>query len=229
MPRLILTLDGVTLRDLPLTRERTLIGRRPHNDLVIDNLAVSGEHAVVLTKPEGVFLEDLGSTNGTQLNGRPVQRAALRHQDRIDIGKYHIRFLDEVSPARFERTLVLPAGGSGLLVPEPHAAAGHSPISDDAGGSDLALAAVPAPARLRMTRGPGAGRDLPLVQARTTIGRAGGAQAAIEWHPPHYTVAHLEGSPPTQLNGVPLGEVPIALSNGDRLVLAEVEMVFRQP
>ncbi|NBS48933.1 MAG: FHA domain-containing protein, partial [Betaproteobacteria bacterium] len=65
MPRLIITLDGLTLRDVQLNRERTTIGRRPHNDLVIDNLAVSGDHAAILRGPAGSFVEDLGSTNGT--------------------------------------------------------------------------------------------------------------------------------------------------------------------
>ena len=70
MPRLVLSLDGVVLREVALTKDRTTIGRRSHNDIVIDNLAVSGEHAVIYNSAGEVYLEDLGSTNGTLVDGR---------------------------------------------------------------------------------------------------------------------------------------------------------------
>src|SRR5207247_1819170 len=65
MAKLILSMDGLVLKEIALTKERTTIGRKPHNDIQIDNLAVSGEHAVIVTILQDSFLEDLGSTNGT--------------------------------------------------------------------------------------------------------------------------------------------------------------------
>jgi pSer/pThr/pTyr-binding forkhead associated (FHA) protein len=72
MAKLILSMDGLVLKEIPLSKERTTIGRKPHNDIQIDNLAVSGEHAVIVTILNDCFLEDLGSTNGTLVNGNAI-------------------------------------------------------------------------------------------------------------------------------------------------------------
>src|SRR5690349_23922833 len=75
MAKLILSMDGLVLKEINLAKERTTIGRKPHNDIQIDNLAVSGEHAVIVTILQDSFLEDLGSTNGTVVNGQSVKRS----------------------------------------------------------------------------------------------------------------------------------------------------------
>ncbi|HQR59570.1 MAG TPA: FHA domain-containing protein, partial [Azonexus sp.] len=93
MPRLVLSLDGVVLREVGLTKDRTTIGRRSHNDIVIDNLAVSGEHAVIYSTAGEVYLEDLGSTNGTTVNGQPIKKHLLQSGDAVEIGKYRLKFL----------------------------------------------------------------------------------------------------------------------------------------
>ena len=78
MAKLILSMDGLVLKEIPLTKERTTIGRKPHNDIQIDNLAVSGEHAAIITILNDSFIEDLGSTNGTMVNGKPIKKHFLR-------------------------------------------------------------------------------------------------------------------------------------------------------
>ncbi|SPE34149.1 hypothetical protein SBBP1_70002 [Burkholderiales bacterium] len=92
MPRLVLSLDGVVLREVTLTKDRTTIGRRSHNDIVIDNLAVSGEHAVMIANGDDTYLEDLGSTNGTTVNGQPIKKHLLQSGDTVEIGKYRLRY-----------------------------------------------------------------------------------------------------------------------------------------
>ena len=72
MAKLILSMDGLVLKEIPLNKERMSIGRRANNDIQIDNLAISGEHAAVVTILNDSFLEDLNSTNGTLVNGQPV-------------------------------------------------------------------------------------------------------------------------------------------------------------
>jgi pSer/pThr/pTyr-binding forkhead associated (FHA) protein len=90
MSKLVLFLpDGTTL-DVPLARERTTIGRRADNDICLPNLAVSGEHAVVVTILADSFLEDLGSTNGTLVNGSAIAKYFLRDRDQIDIGRHRL-------------------------------------------------------------------------------------------------------------------------------------------
>jgi pSer/pThr/pTyr-binding forkhead associated (FHA) protein len=113
MAKLILSMDGLVLKEIPLTKERTTIGRKPHNDIQIDNLAVSGEHAVIVTILNDSFLEDLGSTNGTVVNGNAVKKHFLQNNDVIELGKYKLKFVGEAAPAAaadkadFEKTMVL--------------------------------------------------------------------------------------------------------------------------
>jgi FHA domain len=88
MSKLVLLMpDGTTL-DVPLNRERMTIGRRADNDVCLPNLAVSGEHAAVVTILADSFLEDLGSTNGTLVNGKAIAKHFLRDGDEIDIGRH---------------------------------------------------------------------------------------------------------------------------------------------
>jgi pSer/pThr/pTyr-binding forkhead associated (FHA) protein len=115
MAKLILSMDGLVLKEIPLTKERTSIGRKPHNDIQIDNLAVSGEHAVIVTILNDSFLEDLGSTNGTVVNGNPIKKHFLQNNDMIELGKYKLKFVAEAGPSAsssseksdFEKTMVL--------------------------------------------------------------------------------------------------------------------------
>ena len=99
MAKLILSMDGLVLKEIPLTKERTTIGRKPHNDIQIDNLAVSGEHAVIVTILNDSFLEDLGSTNGTVVNGNPIKKHFLQNNDVVELGKYKLKFIGEAAPA----------------------------------------------------------------------------------------------------------------------------------
>ena len=99
MPKMIVSIDGVVIKEVQLTKDRTTLGRRPYNDIVIDNLAVSGEHAVIQLVGSEVFLEDLNSTNGTYINGKAVKKQVLQNNDTIEIGKYKIRVSRVINPA----------------------------------------------------------------------------------------------------------------------------------
>ena len=131
MAKLILSMDGLVLKEIPLTKERTTIGRKPHNDIQIDNLAVSGEHAVIVTILADSFLEDLGSTNGTFVNGKTVKKHFLQANDVIELGKYKLKYISEALPgaakaADFEKTMVLRPGAT-RKPPEAPAAAAAAP------------------------------------------------------------------------------------------------------
>ncbi|MGQ0578698.1 MAG: FHA domain-containing protein [Betaproteobacteria bacterium] len=111
MAKLILSLDGQLIKEFTLNKERSTIGRKPHNDIQIDNLAVSGEHAIIMTILNDSFLEDLGSTNGTLVNGQPVKKHFLQDNDVVEIGKYKLKYVNEapatMTQAEFEKTMVL--------------------------------------------------------------------------------------------------------------------------
>jgi pSer/pThr/pTyr-binding forkhead associated (FHA) protein len=140
MAKLILSMDGLVLKEIPLTKERTTLGRKPHNDIQIDNLAVSGEHAVIVTILNDSFLEDLGSTNGTVVNGNPVKKHFLQNNDVIELGKYKLKFIGEAAPAAgaadkadFEKTMV--------LRPSTMKAAAQAAAAAGGGGAAAAVAA----------------------------------------------------------------------------------------
>ena len=130
MAKLILSMDGLVLKEYTLTKERTTIGRKPHNDIQIDNLAVSGEHAVVVTILNDSFLEDLGSTNGTLVNGQQIKKHFLQNNDVVELGKYKLKYVHEqtaqAKAADFEKTMVLRPGAmkaaAPLVAPAPAAA-----------------------------------------------------------------------------------------------------------
>jgi hypothetical protein len=90
----LLLADGSTL-DVPLGKERIVIGRRADNDVCLPHPAVSGEHASVVTILADSFLEDLGSTNGTLVNGKPIVKHFLRDHDQIDIGRQRLVFVSD--------------------------------------------------------------------------------------------------------------------------------------
>src|SRR5256886_13199776 len=143
MAKLILSMDGLVLKEIPLTKERTTIGRKPHNDIQIDNLAVSGEHAVIVTILNDSFLEDLGSTNGTVVNGNAIKKHFLQNNDVIELGKYKLKFVGEAAPAGapgekadFEKTMVLRPSAMKAAADQAKAMAGGG----SAGGAQAAVA-----------------------------------------------------------------------------------------
>lgn len=111
MAKLILSMDGLTLKEIALTKERITIGRKPHNDIQIDNLAISGEHAAIVTILNDSFLEDLASTNGTFVNGQQVQKHFLQNNDVVELGKYRLKYVNEgvaaAAQGDFEKTMVM--------------------------------------------------------------------------------------------------------------------------
>ena len=138
MGKLVVSLDGVVIKEVQITKDKTTLGRRPYNDIVIDNLAVSGEHAVLQMLGNDVFIEDLNSTNGTYINGKAIKKQLLAHNDTVEIGKYKIKFLGEDS-TDYEKTMILRPGA------QPPAAR-QDGFSGSAGHSGFGgLGPVPAP------------------------------------------------------------------------------------
>src|SRR5262245_13542785 len=115
MARLILSLDGQTLAEYNMTKERYTVGRLPDNDIRIDNAAVSGHHSLVINILNDSFLEDLNSTNGTYVNGKLIKKHALQHEDVITVGHHQLRYiedqLDDMPADEFEKTMVIEPRG----------------------------------------------------------------------------------------------------------------------
>jgi hypothetical protein len=241
MPKMIVSIDGVVIKEVQLTKDRTTLGRRPYNDIVIDNLAVSGEHAVLQLTGNEVFLEDLNSTNGTYVNGKAVKKQQLQNNDTVEIGKYKIKFINEAPGATFEKTMIIKPGMV-PPVPRPAAAAPASapvaaPVPAQSAAQSSAAAAAAAVinkpfdpssmnASIKVLSGAAAGREVPLVKVVTTIGKPGVAVAAITKRASGFVVAHVEGANKPLLNGAAIGAEPVTLKNGDMLELAGTQMQF---
>ncbi len=217
MPKMIVSIDGVVIKEVQLTKDRTSLGRRPYNDIVIDNLAVSGEHAVLQLAGNDVHLEDLNSTNGTYLNGKAVKKQLLQNGDTVEIGKYRIKYMNDAVGSNYEKTTVFKAGSAGAAA-----------VAGMAASAATKSASSSAPAAIKVLSGSAAGREVPLVKVVTTIGKPGVAVAAITKRPHAFVVAHVEGANRPSLNGAVIGADPVALKNGDLLELAGTQMQFVQ-
>jgi pSer/pThr/pTyr-binding forkhead associated (FHA) protein len=222
MPKMIVSIDGVVIKEVQLTKDRTTLGRRPYNDIVIDNLAVSGEHAVLQMTGNEVYLEDLNSTNGTYVNGKAVKKQLLQNSDTVEIGKYKIKYVNEVAGPTFEKTMILKAGS--VMPP----VAPRAPAEGGGAPAPAAAELGQVNATIKVLSGAAAGREVPLVKVVTTIGKPGVAVAAITKRPHGFVVAHVEGSNKPTINGAAIGAEPVTLKNGDLLELAGTQMQFVQ-
>jgi hypothetical protein len=184
MARIILSLNGNVLREVALAKERIAIGRGPGNDIVLDNLAVSAEHAVIVTHDDDSFLEDLNSTNGTQVNGQPIKKHFLQDEDVIEIAQYRVRYRAQ------SQDLLHQSGGTAMN------------------------------AWIRVIEGMGAGKEIPLVKALTTIGQPSVQTAAIARRDQKYYLLHLEGGMPPIVNGHLLASGSQEMVHGDMISIA---------
>ena len=227
MPKMIVSIDGVVIKEIQLTKDRTSLGRRPYNDIVIDNLAVSGEHAVVQMLGEEVHLEDMNSTNGTYVNGIAVKKKLLQNADVIDVGRYKIKYLAEGVNAGV-------ANGGGIDNPSfdndnmDGNASATAPMQSMSVSSDFQEGNASARNCIRVMSGAAAGREVTLVKVVTTLGKPGIAVASITKRAQGFVLAYVEGSSKPILNGNPIGSEPVLLKHGDLMELAGTQMQFVQ-
>jgi pSer/pThr/pTyr-binding forkhead associated (FHA) protein len=222
MGKLVVSLDGVVIKEVQITKDKTTLGRRPYNDIVIDNLAVSGEHAVLQMVGADVFIEDLNSTNGTYINGKAVKKQLLSHNDTVEIGKYKIKFIVE-DGTDYEKTMIMKPG----TARPPAAQPGYQSSGFGASGFG-SLAGTSTPASIKVLNGAAAGREVMLTKVVTTVGKPGVQVASITKRPGGYVLAHVEGTLQPTVNGSPVTGETVHLKNGDVIELAGTQMQFVQ-
>jgi len=187
MAKLILSVDGQVLKEYTLSKERTLIGRKPHNDIQIDNLAVSGEHAAIITILNDSFIEDLGSTNGTMVNGKPIKKHFLQNNDVVEIGKHKLKYFNDAptaaTAADFEKTMIIrnPAKAGPTPAPDKSMGDTHTNLKAFAGeaGGGATTTSPPGPSpTATATKAPGPTTTTPPGPGPTTTTPPGAAPAA---------------------------------------------------
>ena len=227
MGKLVVSLDGVVIKEVQIIKDKTTLGRRPYNDIVIDNLAVSGEHAVLQMVGADVFIEDLNSTNGTYINGKAVKKQLLAHNDTVEIGKYKIKYLVEEG-GDYEKTMIMRQGSAAA----PAGAAAPPSFSQTSGlGASSGFGSLGVnsnPASIKVLNGAAAGREVSLTKVVTTVGKPGVQVASITKRPGGYVIAHVEGTHRPAINGTPLTGDSVHLKNGDVIELAGTQMQFIQ-
>jgi pSer/pThr/pTyr-binding forkhead associated (FHA) protein len=222
MGKLVVSLDGVVIKEVQITKDKTTLGRRPYNDMIIDNLAVSGEHAVLQMVGNDVFIEDLNSTNGTYINGKAIKKQLLAHNDTVEIGKYKIKYLTD-DGADYEKTMIMRPGAA-----QPQAFSPTLPPQSGFGGLGGAAQAG-TPASIKVLSGAASGREVALTKVVTTVGKPGVQVASITRRPTGYVFAHVEGGTRPVVNGMPLVGDSIPLRHGDVIELAGTQMQFIHP
>lgn len=194
MAKIILSKGDKVLREIALCKERMTIGRRPDNDIVIEDLAISGEHAVIETRNGDSILEDLNSTNGTQVNGQPVQKHFLQDGDVVDLARFRIRYVVDDFESK-------------------HQASKNSHLSGKGG----------AIARIKVLNGPNAGKEILLDKPLTTLGRPGVEVVLITQSHRGFSLTHLEGSD-LLVNRHSIGKGSHTIVDGDIVSLSGIQM-----
>lgn len=233
MAKLILSFNGSVVKEYPLDKEVLTIGRKPDNDIHIDNLAVSGNHAKVLTILNDSFIEDLGSTNGTFINDKKISKHALQNGEHITIGKHELRYVNtnaESGEGDFEKTMIIRPDTAGM--PETEEADRNIEKSIGKIAADLASAGTtttgPGPAKLQLVSGTNAGKELQLTKILTTLGKPGVQVAAITRRPTGYFLLLVDGGKENKsplVNNVEIGKQH-PLADGDIIEVAGVQMSF---
>lgn len=210
MGKLIITESNGISRELVLDKERVSIGRHADNDICLNDKAVSGHHAVIITILSDSFLEDLDSTNGTLVNNRQIAKHPLSGGDVISIGRNTLAYEATKAPDEdFDKTMLLRPG---------QMPAAKSPVAEKVQSG-----------RLRVESGSSAGRELELVKALTTIGKPGVQVAAITKRGDGFYIVHVGGAAgggKPLVNGQQIDAQARRLNANDTIELAGTTMRF---
>ncbi|MET3137720.1 pSer/pThr/pTyr-binding forkhead associated (FHA) protein [Undibacterium sp. GrIS 1.2] len=198
MAKIVVTFNGLVQQEISILKSRLTIGRRPSNDVVIDHLTVSGQHVAIDTTSNGSFVLDLGSTNGTMVNGQPVKKHLLQNDDVIDIGKYKVRFESE------------PISG----LPQPAIQNQQFP-------------SLAPRAKIKILNGVNAGKEMVLNKPVTTIGSPGVQVVAISEQGKLFYISIVEGASKVTINTRVIDDAnPTQLVDGDEINLSGTRLTF---
>lgn len=224
MAKLIIKLNNEVVDHVELRQGDMKIGRKPGCEIVLDNLAVSGEHANIFTIGDDSFIQDLGSTNGTFINNKRVAKHHLRTGDTVIIGQHALLYLqDSTHPVEpdndeFAKTVVInptaPSARPATSNPRPRTP--EAPVK----ANDQSAAA------LFVLNGRTSGRRIELTKAVTNLGKTGRPAGVITRTPDGYLLRAANGEEKPKLNGRPVTEAGAKLRNGDIIEVAGTRLQF---
>ena len=218
--KLIISKDSQEVKQVPLERTSMTIGRKHVNDIHLDDLSVSGSHAKILTVGNDSFIEDLGSTNGTFLNGSKIDKSPLRDKDLIKIGSYELKYLRGIASADddMEKTVIIQAGSVAMTDPAKAAkpAGVAAPVASDK-----------AEAKLTVVDGPSKGKFMSLSGIITRIkGPKGQSNVISKKDDGYYLLNTLPESLAPTVNGKTVGVGSTKLADGDIISMGDNQLRF---
>jgi len=235
MAKLILSFDNKPVKEYELDQEIITIGRKPTNDIHIDNLAVSGTHAKVLTILNDSFIEDLNSTNGTLINGQPITKHSLQNGEKVIIGKHTLEYVNEAEEAgegEFEKTMIIrPDANDQPVSTETSKKLEKSigKIAADLASAGAAGAKEQLEASLELLSGTNSGKRMKITKILTTLGKPGVQIAAITRRPLGFFLIVVDAGSYEKrplVNDQEVGTQAQPLADKDVIEVAGVKMGF---
>jgi len=228
MAKLVLSMNGSVLGNYFVEKERLSVGRKATCDIQINDQGVSKEHAVILTVGNDQILEDLGSTNGTQVNGQTVKRQILQNGDVIEVGRYRLKYVNQkaIPDMDFDKTLITPAFDRTTLKQEGAVKNGADTqsISTAVANARNVKTVFPLGA-VRGISGALAGQEIELARPVTALGKPG-SSAIISRRPVGYFITHVAGKKHPIVNGKSIGEASSPLDNLDQIEVGTDKLQF---
>jgi pSer/pThr/pTyr-binding forkhead associated (FHA) protein len=226
MAKLVLSSGGSIVHQCFLDRERVIVGRAPHNHVVIDDPAVSDEHAAIITVGNDHILEHSSKFADTLVNGSPVIRHILQHGDTMQFGAFYLRYLNPRASADsdLDRTMLI----SGLQARVHH---GAQPESGPAAKAVHVQSAHATDIRfprgkVKVIAGSRTSGTIRLDRVVATFGKPGKELAVVARRPRGYFIAHVEGRRSARVNGQSIGKDARLLRHGDIIEVAEEKLEF---
>jgi len=235
MAKLIFSLDGNVVNEYALDKARVTIGRRASNDIHIDNLAISGQHAVVVTTDEGSHIEDLNSTNGVVVNQKKIKKHHLEKHDVIRLGKYKVQYVNDASihqQSAIESTVPVAKDTKVEVLPEAPPSLVEAtmpqaiPVEEEAKKQVLPSSNTEKRPRLHILNGKDAGSNLLLDKAIVKIGRPNEQLALVTKRTQGYFLSHVVGDATPLVNGKPIDAHASVLNNRDEIEVLGIKMAL---
>jgi len=215
MSKLILTLDGAVIREYSIDKDSISIGRKHGNDIQLNDLTISGRHSLITKVGDNIFIDDLGSTNGSLLNGARVAKSRLQHSDVIQIGNYQFTYFSQ-DDEDYEPTMFLRAEIEDTKIIDTK----QKPTAENTGAK---LGAI------KVLSGPLKDKILELRKPFNTLGFNGSKMAIIARNSINYTITAIINEDSfniAMINGRDISTEALELKEHDIIELANTQMEF---
>ena len=222
MAKLVVIQNGMVEGHYFLDKPRFTLGRMLHSDIYLNHPGVSNLHAVIVTMSNDHILEDMGSTNGTLINGEKIDKHILQNNDVIELGCYQLKYVNQRanSDMDFDKTMI-----TTVALPE-HDQLSVQPMLATAVSSARAVKTSFPLGGVRHLKGEFVGHEILINAPLKTFGRPGSQLLMISRRPRGYYVTHVEGRRTPRINGKPIGTQAVLLNVNDRVEIADLELEF---